>query len=259
MLPIHPRSAVIWLLGMLAAGALTVLATHALRQEPAAGADDQPQAASLATQPQAPEAPLPPPQDTDARLREALRGLTPRTLFQDWLGHDELLDRVVVTAVNLAEDTKPARLSFLQPDRPFATSRVGPNLVMAERSASRYDAFVNVVSSLDGREVAAAYRTLKPLLDGAYHLLGYPGRSFDEPARRALQRIVDAPVRDRVVVERSGARWVFADASLEALGPVEKQLLRMGARNTRLLQDEAREVASALGFHLRGAAAANAR
>src|SRR5437764_1207222 len=82
-----------------------------------------------------------------------------------------------------------------------------------------------------GRGVPAAYRTLKPLLDGAYHLLGYPGRSFDEPARRALQRIVDAPVRERVVVERSGARWVFADASLEALGPVEKQLLRMGARN----------------------------
>lgn len=191
--------------------------------------------------------------ESDARIRDALSGLTPRNLFRRWLEVDHLLDRLAVIAVNIAEDQSPVRqLSSLQPSRPFAAIRVGSQLVISPRSQARYDAFANVISSLDGRRAALAYRALHPLLESAYHALGYPGWPLDGVVTLALQRILDAPVRDEVVLHRAGSLFVFADARLEALGPVEKQLLRMGPRNTRLLQDEAREIGSALGLSLRG-------
>ena len=47
---------------------------------------------------------------------------------------------------------------------------------------------------------------------------------------------------------RKGAIYLYADAQLESLGPVEKHLLRMGPRNARLLQEKARELRTALGL-----------
>jgi hypothetical protein len=75
-------------------------------------------------------------------------------------------------------------------------------------------------------------RQRHPLLTSAYHALGYPGRSFDAAVTQALQRIVDAPVGDEAAVEPRGSHYVFADAALESLGPVEKQLLRSAPQAT---------------------------
>jgi hypothetical protein len=51
-----------------------------------------------------------------------------------------------------------------------------------------------------------------------------------------------------VLVEPDGAVYAFADPKLEALGPVEKHLLRMGPRNARLVQQKAREIETSLGL-----------
>jgi hypothetical protein len=46
--------------------------------------------------------------------------------------------------------------------------------------------------------------------------------------------------------------WQFADEKLESQGPVEKHLLRMGPRNTKLIQAKAREIAQALDLRIAG-------
>jgi hypothetical protein len=51
-----------------------------------------------------------------------------------------------------------------------------------------------------------------------------------------------------VYVEAEGNVYAYSDARLEALGQVEKHLLRMGPRNTRTIQAKAREVEAALGL-----------
>lgn len=226
--------------------AAAALARYLLRPAPATGPS-----AAVAAAPPARDVPLPAAADSDARLRSLLAGLTPRELFQTWLAQSDLLNRLTVVTVNLAEDASPrAQLAFLRPERAFTAVRTGSHLYMSPRAAARYDAFANVISSLDEKAVASAYRTLHPLFESAYHALGYPGRPLDGVVTQALQRIADAPVREEVQLTRAGNLYVFADPDLEALGPVEKQLLRMGARNTRLLQGEAREIASAIGLPL---------
>lgn len=249
-LPARSRALWPWSLGLLAAGGVAVLVVHALHKEPAPVADPPAAAASPAP---ATDAALPPASESDARIRDALSGLTPHDLFKRWLQQDHLLDTLVVSTVNIAEDQTPARqLSFLKPHRRFTATQAGGDLVISPRSHARYDAFASVISSLDAKRVAAAYKALHPLLESAYHALGYPDRPLDAVVTRALQRIEDAPVRDEVSLRKSGSVYLFADERLEALGGVEKQFLRMGPKNTRLLQAEAREIGSALGLPLRG-------
>ncbi|MGE5049169.1 MAG: DUF3014 domain-containing protein [Deltaproteobacteria bacterium] len=249
-LPAKSRGIWPWSLGLLAAGGIAVFVIHAMHEETAPAAVPPAVAASPAP---ATDVALPPAAESDARIRDALSGLTPNELFKRWLQQDHLLDTLVVSTVNIAEDQTPARqLSFLKPHRRFTATRSGGELVISPRSHARYDAFASVISSLDAKRVASAYRALHPLLESAYHALGYPDRPLDEVVTRALQRIEDAPVRDGVALRKSGSVYLFADERLEALGGVEKQLLRMGPKNTRLLQAEAREIGSALGLPLRG-------
>jgi len=110
---------------------------------------------------------------------------------------------------------------------------------------------VNAEKDSFAQGFARVVHEVHPLLETAYHRLGYPDRSFDQVAAKALQRIVDAPVVEKTPgLVPKGANFAFADEKLEALGPVEKLLLRMGPRNTKLIQNKAREIAAALDFRI---------
>ena len=56
--------------------------------------------------------------------------------------------------------------------------------------------------------------------------------------------VVDAPAR----LTPKGIGYAYADDRLESLTPAQKQLLRMGARNERLVKAKLREIALALGM-----------
>jgi len=179
-------------------------------------------------------------------MRRALGNVSP--LIASWLQQDALLDRTVVVADNLAEDVSPRKqLPFLAPAKPFSA----PKNVLDEHSYRRYDGFADAIASIDAKTLAAAVRELHPLLESAYHKLGYPDRSFDSVATKALQRLIDAPVVEGPIpLTPKGAIWRFTADQIEALGPVEKHLLRMGPRNTKLIQNKAREIAAALDLRV---------
>jgi hypothetical protein len=195
------------------------------------------------------DAPLPPAGESDAQVRKALAGVTLRPELQKWLaGAGDLLDRWAVIADNLAEDVSPRKqLAFLAPAKKFTVIEKRGKIQLDLSSYQRYDLFAEVVASVDAKSFAAAVRELHPLLEAAYHKLGYPERKLDEVAQKALRRLAEAPVAEGpVALVSSGALYKFKDQKLEAQGPVEKHLLRMGPRNTKLIQAKAREIMSAL-------------
>jgi hypothetical protein len=51
-------------------------------------------------------------------------------------------------------------------------------------------------------------------------------------------------------VTQSKVLYTFDDPALEALTPPQRQLLRMGPRNERLVQQKLREIAPHLGIQL---------
>jgi hypothetical protein len=205
-------------------------------------------AASAEAPPAAPSGPAP--VVDAARVRSLLEPVSPDSRFRRWLLEGDPVRRWVVVTDNLAEGVSPrGQLGFLAPGSPFSVTRRGGKHVIAPDSYRRYDEVADVVASVDAQALARVYRELHPVLEAAYRALGYPEASLDRVTAKALHRIETAPVRDgEVAVEDEGGLYVFAEARLESLGAVEKHLLRMGPRNTRLLQAKAREILQALGL-----------
>jgi hypothetical protein len=64
-----------------------------------------------------------------------------------------------------------------------------------------------------------------------------------------MAELLETPVVERPVkVEKKILSYTMADESLEGLSQAQKQLLRMGPKNVRLIQGKIRELAAALGI-----------
>jgi Protein of unknown function (DUF3014) len=187
--------------------------------------------------------PLPPAAASDATLRSDFAQVSPKVA--SWLAQPDLLDRFASLVSGLATDESPRKqLDFLAPKERFSAT----NGHIDAKSYARYDASADAVESVDAKKLVASVKAVHPLLESAYHRLGNPNRSFDDAARAALQRIVDAPVVEgEIKVVPHGANDLFADEKLEVLGPVEKQLIRMGPSNEKKVQAKAREILAAFG------------
>jgi hypothetical protein len=241
-----------WIAIVLALAVLGAAGYFLLGRKPPPSAEVPPAPAAQAPSP--PAAPAPPPGPEPAAGPADARALLERAsddaAFRRWLSEGDLVRRWVVVTDNLAEGVSPREaLAFLAPPGKFSVEQAGGDTIIARASYARYDRFAQAVGSIDAGAAARAYRALHGVLEAAYRALGYPNASLDRVTARALSRIERAPVRDEPVpvLDESGV-FVFADPALERLGAVEKHLLRMGPRNTRLLQEKAREVREALGL-----------
>jgi hypothetical protein len=232
-------------LGVVGAAAYFFLGRE--RLAPSTDAPGTPTAAAPAEQ--APPDAVPPALDP-ASVPSMIESLSADGTFRRWLADGDVARRWAVVIDNLAEGVSPRRpLALFAPSRPFSVVSEAGKLVIAPESASRYDRFAEAIASVDANTAATVYRALRGNLAAAYRALGYPDRSFDRITAKALDRLERAPVRnERIEVRDERGVYVFAEPALERLGQVEKHLLRMGPRNTRLIQAKAREIREALGF-----------
>lgn len=199
--------------------------------------------------PVAPAAPAPDESPVDAAgARPVLEKISSNVLVRAWLAEGNPIRRLVVLLANLSEGAVPRKiLGAFAPGSPFSVERRGGTTVIAPESYARYHAVGDAVDTMDAKACASAYRRLRGVLEPALTELGYPPGSLDRLTLRALKRIEDAPVADGdVAVRQEDGMWLFADARLEKLGDLDKQLLRLGPRNERRVQAKARELRDAL-------------
>jgi hypothetical protein len=195
---------------------------------------------------------LPPLVLTDPLVRELLGKLSSSPTLAAWLATDGLIRAFVVSVENVADGDSPARhLRALAPRSPFRTVTEGRSITIDPRSFSRYDGIANAVASLDPAGLARMYSMLKPRLVEAYKELGHPEGELDIAVERAIVHLLQTPVVDEPIAVRPRVLSFRYDRDdLEALSPAQKQLLRMGPRNVRVIQDELRAVARDLGVPL---------
>jgi hypothetical protein len=193
---------------------------------------------------------LPPLDLSDPLVRELLGQLSSRPELAAWLATDGLIRNFVASVDAVANGATPsAHLRRLAPSRPFAVVAQGERFTVDPRSYDRYDGIAATVDALDAVGLARAYATLRPRLQEAYRELGYPDGNFDAAVERALGTLLNAPVVDGTVeIQRAPVLYQFVNPKLERLSPAQKQLLRMGPRNQRLIQEKLRAVAGALGI-----------
>ena len=242
-----------WVIGIVAVLALVAGAVlYWPRAAPEKKALDLPAsrpASTPAVEAQPPIAPLQRDPPKPAEIDAMLGSISKAPDWAKWLAEGDAIRRWAIVLDNLAEDVTPRKqLGFLTLPGKFTAETVDGHLVPTQAEQDRYDGFVAVISAVDVQAFAKAYRALHPALEATWRGLGYPDRSVDRRAEEALRRIIDAPSPPSVDLIAAGPTFVFADPELEALGPVEKHLLRMGRKNQRAIQQKARELLSALSL-----------
>jgi DUF3014 family protein len=199
----------------------------------------------------APEEPvLPPLAESDPVVRELAARLSSQPRLTAALATPDVIRRFVAAVDNVADGEVPrVQLPALAPTGEFRVEERPDGTWIDPRSYARYDGVGDLVGSIDAAGSAELYHRLAPLLDTAYGELGYPDRRFDDRLRAALVRLLGTPLLEgRVAVTPRVLTWRFADPALERLSPVQKQLVRLGPRNERLVQQKLREIAEALGI-----------
>jgi hypothetical protein len=197
----------------------------------------------------APEVPLPPLDESDALVRKLVADLSAHPELTRWLAQNALVRTLTGVVVNVADGETPRpHLGFLAPKQRFRAAR-GPGRLMVPDPAGflGYDLFGDAIASVDAAAGANAYRMLGPLFEAAYQDLGHPGGGFPAALDQAIRALLAVPVlREEVELVPHTIGFRYADPKLEALTPAQKQFLRTGPRNVRLVQGKLREFAAAL-------------
>ncbi len=193
---------------------------------------------------------LPPLDQTDALVRDLVKGLSTHPSVAAWLTTDGLVRNFTVTVANIADGKTPARhLSKLRPAAPFRVIERGGDAFIDPRSYERYNTLAAAAASIDPPGAAQLYATLKPRIEEAYRELGVPDTPFDRTLEKAIVVLLNTPVRDdQMRVEPHGVGYEFVAPGLEGLTAAQKHLLRMGPANARAIQASLREIALALGI-----------
>jgi len=193
---------------------------------------------------------LPPLVLTDPLVRDLLAKLSSSPTLAAWLATDGLIRAFVASVDNVADGTSPIRhVRALAPRAPFRTLSDDGTITMDPSSYARYDGVANAAVSMDAAGLARVYSLLKPRLVEAYKELGHPEGGLDGAVERAIVQLLQTPVVEEPVVLRPRVlSFRYDRQDLEALSAAQKQLLRMGPRNVRRIQDQLRAVARELGI-----------
>ncbi|MBQ74553.1 MAG: hypothetical protein CMQ20_05950 [Gammaproteobacteria bacterium] len=184
--------------------------------------------------------------DSDQLIRDGVVSLTRREGVNAWLSPNELIRKFVafVDGVAIGQVSKdPVRV--LTPEGPFLVSQISEEVYLLDSASyKRYDFFTSVVISLDSRRTAEFYLLVHPMLQEAYDELGYPNEKFNEVVFKAIGRLLETPVINKPIrLVRPVVMYQFEDQKLESLSAAQKQLIRMGPKNTRALQVKLSEMA----------------
>jgi hypothetical protein len=183
-------------------------------------------------------------------VRRLVAALSSHPRVAAWLTTNGLIRNFVVVVENVSTGATPAgHLRVLRPVGPFRVIENGEEIRLDPRNYDRYTPFADAVASIDAAGAAQLYSRLKVRMGEAYAELGR-----DEPFDRALERAIVAMLQVPIVegsvrLEETGAtQYRHADATLQQLTQAQRQLLRMGPANVRVIQRKLREIALALGI-----------
>jgi len=194
---------------------------------------------------------LPALDDSDALVRQRIGILSSNPLVAAWLGTGNLIRNFVVVLENISHGMNPSRhLIVLRPTGPFRVMTRGSQVVIDPRSYDRFSRIEEAAVSIDARTAGRLYQSFRPLLQTAYDELGNQ-EPIDRAVERAIIALLQVPAIDgdiRVEQTGEGIGYEYADEKLEALTGAQKQLLRMGAKNIRIIQSQLRTFGMAIGI-----------
>jgi hypothetical protein len=192
---------------------------------------------------------LPTLNNSDTFIFEGLRAMQNGASVLRLLAQDQIVRKFVVFVENISRGEFPQTgLPYRALGEEMPVRNIDENFFVMEDSAhARFDEIVQTFVSLDTDAAVTLYRVLSPLFQQAYAEIGFRNVSFDETLRLSINNIVRTTnMEGPYQLVKPSVMYLYADASIENLQEVHKQLLRIGPDNTIILKAKLREFASQL-------------
>jgi len=192
---------------------------------------------------------LPSLNQSDGFVLEALAGLNNGARLVQLMADEQLVRRFVVLVENISRGNLPQTgLPYQGIGEQMPVTTLDDNLyVMDEAAYARFDPVIDTFVAVDTAAAVALYRTLSPLFQQAYAELGFRDREFDDVLRQAIDNVLASrELEGPFQLVKPSVMYLYADAGIENLSPVQKQLLRLGPENRAALKGKLRQFADRL-------------
>ena len=195
------------------------------------------------------EEPIPEPLDiSDLAVKQSILAVTKMPALSTILINEGILDKVVATVLNTAENKISANTSLATaPNEPFTVFKQAGRLYIEPSAFTRYNVYAQTFAEVGTDNLIALLDQYEPELVNKFSEIAPPDMTFDNALLEAINELLDTPiVKLPVEVSTNRAMYQYANPQLEALSPPQKQLLRMGPYNVRIVKRKLRELREAL-------------
>ncbi len=192
---------------------------------------------------------LPSLNDSDEFVFEGLRALSNGAALIRVLADEQLVRGIVVLVDNISRGGFPQTgLPYKGMSQEMPVRNLDENLYVMDASAhARFDQIIDTFVAVDTAQAIMLYRTLQPLLQQAYAEIGYRNVDFTDTLLSAINIVLRAPnVEGPYQLVKPSVMYLYADANIENMEEVHKQLIRIGPGNTQKLKAKLRLFAEQL-------------
>ena len=191
------------------------------------------------------EEPLPRLEESDDAVRDALGDIPLGTAGQQFLMPGNIIERSASLIYLMAQGDVPYKLlPVSRPKATFPISDDGTQVITDPAGFERYDALTQWLESLELKPLLSSLEWFIPLFREAWSYYGEDPAAFDMAVVMTLDLVIATPEVDlseqRLI--RKEAVWIFEDPAIEGLAPIQKQVLRRGPENAKILKAKAAEM-----------------
>ena len=188
--------------------------------------------------------PLPVLDDSDDIFMAKASQLSWLPAFAKQLIKKDLARNFVTFVDNLSRGDLALKYSPIKkPETKFSINEIDNDMYIDPLSYKRYDAYVDMINSINVDTAITHLNGLTPLLDEAYMELGYEQGTFFITLEQAIEEMLQTPViRNPIKVIAPSAMYKYADPQLEGLSEAQKLMLRMGPDNITKLRPKLQQI-----------------
>lgn len=185
---------------------------------------------------------------SDIAVKTAIVVLANNPEVAQLIVNEDLLRRFVVFTNNLAEKELATNFHLLNaPEKTFRTYQQAGKEWIDGASFKRYTPYAQAFDAMPVDRLIRLYQLYKPAISGHYAEIGYPDEDFDLTLESAIDHLLDTPeIPIPVEVFSESVMYQYTDDRIENLSAAQKQLLRTGPENMRLIKAKLREVKQAI-------------
>lgn len=173
---------------------------------------------------------LPPVQESDQSIQEALKSLFSSESIFKLLFMENFIQRFVATVDNLPEKRLPrAHLPIKAPGGKFIVAGTVEAPQTSSRNNKRYDPYLLLLESSNQDLAIKIYAHFYPLFQAAYEQLGYKNAYFNDRLVYVIEHLLETPnPPDPIQLAQPAVLYTYANPALENLSTGQKIMLRIG-------------------------------